>query len=263
MNPQAHAHPEPHPEESDFEPEPQGEGDEAPEPAAAATRAAPRPTGLRLGLTRCHVCGAVCPLPPPGGGAQDEAPQAQAGSPPCGRCGFPVHARRPDSLSRTTALMLTAAVLYIPANLLPVMHTETLLGAQNDTIMSGVLTLLHTGSWPLALVVFVASIVVPMLKLLALAMLVVTAALRVRWAPLQRTRLYRLIERIGRWSMLDIFVITLLVGLVQFRTVASVLPGPGALAFAAVVVLTMLASHSFDPRLIWDATDHQEPPSHE
>ncbi len=241
---QTHQHHPDHPEESDFEPEPDDEGDTGPGPAAAQPAHPPRLTGLRLGLTRCHVCGAVCRLPAAG------APAA-----PCERCGSAVHARRPDSLSRTTALMLAAAVLYIPANLLPVMHTESIFGAQDDTIMSGVLTLLHTGSWPLALVVFVASIVVPMLKLLALALLVVTAALRVRWAPLQRTRLYRLIEAIGRWSMLDIFVITILVGLVQFRTVASVLPGPGALAFAAVVVLTMLASHSFDPRLIWDAMD--------
>lgn len=185
--------------------------------------------------------------------AQDDEPPAPPQHPPCSGCGAAVHTRRPDSLVRTSALALSAAVLYLPANLLPVMHTESLLGSQDDTILSGVMVLLQTGSWPLALVVFVASVVVPMLKLLALLLLVVSTARRTAWRPLQRTRLYRLTETIGRWSMLDIYVITVLVGLVQFQTVATVLPGPGALAFAAVVVLTMLATQAFDPRLIWDA----------
>ncbi len=206
-------------------------------------------TGQSLGVTPCHVCGAQCPLP--------THPDSQADS--CERCGSPVHARRPDSLSRTTALLLAAAVLYIPANVLPVMHTQSILGAQNDTILSGVMVLLRTGSWPLALVVFVASVVVPLLKLLALGLLVFTTARRSIWAPLQRNRLYRVVEIIGRWSMLDVYVITVLVGLVQFRTLAWVLPGPGALAFAAVVVLTMFAAQSFDPRLIWDRANNMPP----
>lgn len=211
--------------------------------AVARTIDGPNPlTGQHLGITPCHVCGAQCPLP--------ALPDIPADS--CERCGSPVHARRPDSLSRTTALLIAAAVLYIPANVLPVMHTQSILGAQNDTILSGVLLLLRTGSWPLALVVFVASVVVPLLKLFALGLLVWTTARRSTWAPSQRHRLYRLVEIIGRWSMLDVYVITVLVGLVQFRTLAGVLPGSGALAFAAVVVLTMFAAKSFDPRLIWD-----------
>ncbi|MES2887344.1 MAG: paraquat-inducible protein A [Pseudomonadota bacterium] len=221
----------------------------APPPLPAT---APVPvTGRALGWARCSVCSTLsrATLPP----TEDDDPSDPPKHPPCASCGAAVHTRRPDSLARTSALALAAAVLYLPANLLPVMHTESLLGAQDDTIMSGVMVLLQTGSWPLALVVFVASVVVPMLKLLALLLLVVSTHRRTAWRPLQRTRLYRLTETVGRWSMLDIYVITVLVGLVQFQTVATVLPGPGALAFAAVVVLTMLAAQAFDPRLIWDA----------
>ena len=165
--------------------------------------------------------------------------------------------RHRRSLERALAYLLAGAILYVPANALPVMHTSSILGEEDDTIMSGVLVLLNTGSWPLALLVFFASIFVPVFKLVAIAMLVVTARRRSTWAPLQRTRLYRLVEFVGRWSMLDVYVITVLVSLVRFQGLATIVPGAGALAFASVVVLTMLAAQSFDPKLIWDATDHE------
>lgn len=174
---------------------------------------------------------------------------------PCPRCGGVVHLRIPRSLEKTSAFLVAAAVLYVPANLLPVMHSSNLLAEQDDTILSGVVYLIRSGSWPLALIVFCASIVVPLLKILAIGLLVWMSARRSTRHPLARARLYRVVEFIGRWSMLDIFAVTLLVALVRMGALASVLPGPGALAFAAVVVLTLLAADSFDPRAIWDPVD--------
>jgi paraquat-inducible protein A len=150
-------------------------------------------------------------------------------------------------------------VLYIPANVLPVMDTSSLFGAQTDTIMSGVVFLWVSGSWPLAVLVFVASIAVPMLKIISLIFLVLTAQLRWRWLPEKRTRIYRVVELVGRWSMLDIYVITILVALVQFSALATIMAGPGSIAFGSVVVLTMFSAMSFDPRLIWDPLE----PDHE
>jgi len=135
------------------------------------------------------------------------------------------------------------------------MHTASLVGDQDDTIMSGVVYFWTSGDWPLAVVVFVASILVPMLKLSVLALLAATAQRRSRWRPAERTGLYRLVEFIGRWSMLDVFVITLTVALVRFQSLAVITAGPGAVAFGSVVILTMLASRQFDPRLIWDPID--------
>jgi paraquat-inducible protein A len=163
-----------------------------------------------------------------------------------------LHTRKPDSLARSWALLIAAYVLYIPANALPIMYSSTLTGQQADTILSGVVYLWTSGSWPLAAVVFVASILVPLLKLMALTLLLASVQLGTRWRPLDRTRLYRLTELVGRWSMVDIFVVTMLVALVNLRPLAGVEAGPGAVAFGAVVVLTMLAAEAFDPRLIWD-----------
>jgi len=146
-------------------------------------------------------------------------------------------------------------VMYIPANLLPVMYTNSLFGTENDTILSGVVYLWTSGSWPLAIVVFVASIAVPMLKILALAYLAISTQLHSRWYAVQRTRIYRVVEFVGRWSMLDIYVITMLVALVQFQALATIQAGNAAIAFGAVVVLTMFAAMAFDPRLIWDEAE--------
>jgi len=194
---------------------------------------------IDAGLMTCEGCGLLC-----------RAPHASAMH--CPRCGQPLHWRKPNSISRTSALIIAAYILYIPANVLPIMTTRTLLGSQDDTIMSGVIFLWTSGSWPLAALVFFASIMVPLMKLIALTLLVISVQIDSRWQPLQRTRLYRLVEFVGRWSMLDIYVVTILVALVQLQALAAITPGPAAVAFGAVVVLTMAASITFDPRTIWD-----------
>lgn len=197
------------------------------------------PTARSCGLLGCECCGLV----------SDAAHLADAR---CPRCGFGLHALKPQSLQRTTAYLLAAVLLYVPANTLPIMATSSVVtGRESHTILGGILELLHTGSWDLALVVFIASIAVPILKIAALALLVVTAQRKSRWRQAERTSLYRLIETVGHWSMLDVFVVVLLVGMVRFGAFASVEPAAGLLAFGGVVVLTMLASASFDPRLIW------------
>jgi paraquat-inducible protein A len=192
-------------------------------------------TAASLGLLSCHTCALLSP-----GGAR------------CRRCGSPLHLRKPDSVSRSWAFLIASVVLYIPANILPVMETSSLFGAQRDTIMSGVVFLWKTGSWHLALIVFIASVLVPLLKMLAIGVLLVSVQRRWTWQPEQRIRLYRIVELIGRWSILDIYVVALLATLVQLRGFASIAAGPGAIAFGAVVVLTMLSGLAFDPRLIWD-----------
>lgn len=203
-------------------------------------------TAAARGLLRCDACDLLCRPAAPG----------LAGS--CPRCTAPLQARIRNSLLKTWALLLAAAILTIPANLLPIMVTRSLFSVQSDTIMSGVVFLWISGSHMLALLVFVASIVIPIFKLLALALLTLSVQRRSQWQPLQRARLYRLVEAVGRWSMLDIYVVALLVAVVHVQSFARVDAGPGATAFGAVVVLTILAAHSFDPRLIWDAmeTEH-------
>ncbi|HEX8989891.1 MAG TPA: paraquat-inducible protein A [Rhodocyclaceae bacterium] len=178
----------------------------------------------------------------------------------CARCGTRLEFRKADSIERTWALLIAAYALYLPANMLPIMETRSLFGMQQDTIMSGVAYLWHSGSWVLAVIVFVASVAVPLLKLLSLSFLLVSVQRRWQHHPLQRARLYRFLEAIGRWSMLDVYVVTILVALVHVQSLAAIRPGSGVLAFAAVVVLSMLATLSFEPRLIWDALD---PPSGE
>lgn len=197
-------------------------------------------TALRAGLWTCLVCEQLNRAP---GGAQ-------AGT--CARCGAAVHPRQPDSIRRSWAFVIAAIVLYVPANVLPVLHTGSLFGSQTDTILSGVVHLWRTGSGALAVIVFVASIVVPLAKIASLSFMLWTAQRRSAWRPATRARLYRATHWIGRWSMVDIFVGATLVALVQFRAFAAIEPGPGAIAFGAVVVMTMMASITFDPRTLWD-----------
>lgn len=199
-------------------------------------------SALACDLATCHVCGLLARL---------SAAHAD-GHAYCPRCAEPLHARRPDSLRRTRGLMYTAWFLLLPANLLPIMQTQTLGGLQQDTILSGVIYLWQHGAWPLSLIVFIASVAVPVAKLAALAVLVRAADGRSRLGAVELMRLYRVIEFVGRWSMLDIFVVTLLAALVRLQALATIEPGPGAIAFGAAVVLTMLATRAFDPRLIWD-----------
>jgi paraquat-inducible protein A len=170
----------------------------------------------------------------------------------CARCGNPLHRRKPESVQRTWALVIAAVLCYIPANTLPIMSVTSLGQTQSDTIMSGVIFLLQHGMWPLALIVFVASVFVPLLKILILILLLVSLQLGSTWRPRDRTRLYRITEAVGRWSMVDIYVVTILVALVRLGNLATIEAEPGAVFFAAVVILTMFAAMSFDPRLIWD-----------
>ena len=176
----------------------------------------------------------------------------------CTRCGALVHARRPNSLTRTWALLITAAILYIPANLLPIMTVSSLGQGDPSTIMSGVIQLMQHGMFPIAAVVFIASILVPTFKLVGIALLLFSVQRRQPLSARQRIVMYRFIEFIGRWSMLDIFVIAILVAVVNFGRLASVEANLGAIAFASVVILTMLAAVTFDPRLIWDNTESDD-----
>ena len=173
----------------------------------------------------------------------------------CTRCGGTVHGRHPNSLMRTWALLLTSAIFYIPANLLPIMTVNMLGKGEPDTIMSGVIALVQFGMFPIAAVVFIASILVPTFKLVGIGLLLYSVQRRLPLSPRQRVIMYRFIEWIGRWSMLDVFVIAILVALVNFGSLASIEPGYGAAAFATVVILTMLAALTFDPRLLWDNTE--------
>ncbi|MDG9924216.1 MULTISPECIES: paraquat-inducible protein A [unclassified Pseudomonas] len=172
----------------------------------------------------------------------------------CTRCGGHLHARRPNSIARTWALLITAAILYIPANVLPIMTVSFLGKGAPSTIMGGVLELIHADMLPIALVVFVASILVPTFKLVGIALLLYSVQRHQPMSAQQRILMYRFIEWIGRWSMLDIFVIAILVALVNFGNLASIQANLGAAAFATVVILTMIAAVTFDPRLIWDNT---------
>lgn len=176
----------------------------------------------------------------------------------CTRCGAIVHARRPNSIVRTWALLVTAMILYIPANLLPIMTVSTLGQGSPDTIMSGVITLMKHGMLPIAAVVFIASILVPTFKLVGIGLLLYSVQRHQPLSARQRILMYRFIEFIGRWSMLDIFVIAILVAVVNFGRIASVEANLGAVAFASVVILTMLAALTFDPRLIWDNTESDD-----
>jgi paraquat-inducible protein A len=197
-------------------------------------------------LCCCHVCSLVSRL------EQSSAPAH------CPRCGTLLHFRKPGSIARCWALLISAYILYIPANLLTMMETGSLFSYRRDTIMSGVVHLWKTGSWMIAAIVFIASITIPLLKLISLTLLLVSVQRRSNWRPRQRTRLYRLVELVGRWSMLDIYVVTLLAALVQLGAMATVKAGPAAVAFGAVVVLTMFASMQFDPRLIWDPLQKED-----
>jgi paraquat-inducible protein A len=175
----------------------------------------------------------------------------------CPRCDVPIHRRKPDSLNRTWALVVTAAILYIPANLLPIMTVTSLGQGSPDTIVSGVIELLHAGMWPVALLVFFASITVPVLKLVGLVYLLISVHRRSTARLRDRARMYRIIEGVGRWSMVDVFMIGILAALVALGNLATIEPGPGAIAFCAVVIVTILASMAFDPRLMWDALDER------
>jgi paraquat-inducible protein A len=199
----------------------------------------PGPAAADAPLVLCESCNLLAPM--------------RRRHEPCPRCGAARHTRKPESLVWTWALVISALILYIPANVFPVMTVISLGKGEPDTILSGVKTLFLAGMWPLALVVFFASITVPVLKITGLVLLLVTTHWRSRWRLRDRTVLYRIVENVGRWSMIDVFMISILVGLVRLGSLATIEPGVGAVSFAAVVIITMFAAEAFDPRLMWDA----------
>jgi paraquat-inducible protein A len=191
------------------------------------------------GVVSCHTCGMVS-LPHHHGDH-------------CPRCGSTLHVRKPNAIPRAWALLIAAAILYIPANYYPVLQLIQLGSGAPSTILGGVVELLDAGMWPLAALVFFASVAVPLLKVLGLGVLLVTTQMGVRTRLRDRTKLYGAVNAIGRWSMIDIFMETILVALVRFGAIVSIEPGYGAVAFCGVVILTMFAAEGFDPRLMWDA----------
>ncbi len=206
----------------------------------------PAPPGIRVGanareqdMTGCHVCGLINRVDAAGRGR-------------CRRCGDRVHTRAPNSLQNTLALLLLAGLLYIPANSLPITHTTRFGAEQGSTIIGGVVDFIQAGDVPIAVVIFAASVMVPIGKMLALAWLCWWARRPDRIDPLVGARMYRLIDFIGRWSMIDVFVVAILVALVRAESLMSVTPGPAALAFAGMVIVSMIAAMRFDPRLLWE-----------
>src|SRR5208282_6391502 len=199
-------------------------------------------TAMQHGLQSCGVCGLVSR---PAAGQEDGR---------CPRCDEALRFRKPESIHRTWAFLIAAAICYVPANLLPVLTTTTAAGAESDTILQGVVLLWSPTGWPLSLIVLFASIMIPSAKIVALGYLLITVRRGSIENNTQRIRMYRMVDLIGRWSMVDVFVDTFTVSLIQLQPLMSVEPAPGLFFFAAVVVLTMLAVESFDPRLIWDAT---------
>lgn len=172
--------------------------------------------------------------------------------PACARCRAPLRLRKTDTTGRVWAFLIAATILYIPANILPVMNVRLPTGSSSHTILGGVVELWRLGSWDLSIIVFIASVVVPMTKLFALGVLMIRREWRGPLVQRQRTRLYELVEFIGQWSMLDVFVVILLSSMANFPGVSQITAGAGAASFGAVVVLTMFAAMSFDPRLGWD-----------
>ena len=204
------------------------------------------PMAIQSGLALCKHCGLLSKLTH----GQESVY--------CPRCGNALTFRRHEAITRTWALIIAAAICYIPANLLPVMTSITLAGAHDDTIIDGVILLYVSGSWHLALIVLIASVIIPMAKISVLAYLLITVQRHSIKNNSERVQLYRFVAFIGRWSMLDVFVIGFVVALVQFKPLMAAEPRAGIFFFAAVVVLTLFASQSFDPRLIWDSSNTME-----
>jgi len=190
-------------------------------------------------MMSCHVCRLII--------AMSDDPHAH-----CPRCHNPVHVRKKGSVSTSWALLISAAMFYVPANVFPIMRTASLSSVDDNTILSGVAELWRAGSPGLAVIVFTASIVVPVLKFIIMGVLLVSVQRSSGFVARQRTKLYRFVELIGYWSMLDVFVVAILSALVHFKILSYVEPLPGVVYFGVVVVLTMLSAMSFDPRLIWD-----------
>ncbi|HTR09392.1 MAG TPA: paraquat-inducible protein A [Paraburkholderia sp.] len=202
------------------------------------------PRTQQLGLIACHACGLVCHHIV---GGNEHVP--------CPRCGTALHRRRPDSITRAWAFLIAGLIFYIPASMLPVMYTDLLGNGSDSTIMHGIVEFWKAGSWAIAFVIFIASVAVPCAKFLVLGLLLATTQRRSRWAMRERARLYRLVELVGYWSMLDVLVVAIVSALVKFQGLSDIEPRIGILFFGMVVIFTMLSAMNFDPRLIWDADE--------
>lgn len=200
-------------------------------------------SALAQGLQGCHICTAV---------ASSESSQCQI-------CGASMHAGWEGSIQHTWAWLITSIILYIPANFLPITYTRFLGKDTESTIFGGVILLWEHGSYPIAAVIFVASVLVPIAKILILAWLCISVQIQSSFALHQKTRLYRITEFVGRWSMIDVFVVAILVALIQLGNIMQFLPGAAAVAFAAMVATTMMAAISFDPRLLWAHSNESWP----
>lgn len=194
------------------------------------------------GLASCHLC---CKL----------VPEEQHH---CPRCGSETHLRDSNSMQKTVALLITACVLYIPANVYPIMLTDSLGTTEPSTIIGGVILLIKLGSVPVAAVIFIFSVMIPSAKLMAMFYLVWSVERGKRISPRQRSMMYRVTEFVGKWSMIDVFVVAILVALVNLGGLVVIRPGVAALAFAGVVIVTMVAAESFDSRLMWDAMEEED-----
>jgi paraquat-inducible protein A len=194
------------------------------------------PSALELDLAACHTCNKVADIK-----------QHQ-----CPRCGSALHARKQDSLARCLAYGIAGILAYIPANILPIMLVTQLGTEEKSTILGGVATFWEMKAYPVAITIFIASVMIPGLKFIALGILCATARGWITINPRHTNRIYYLTELVGRWSMVDVFVVAILVGLIQMGNLMSIEPGAAAIAFGLMVVLTMLSAHAFDPKLIWD-----------
>jgi paraquat-inducible protein A len=196
-------------------------------------------TAREAGLVACRRCTRVWSM----------------GQATCGRCGSPLVSRDLRSLSRVWAWWAAGLMAYVPANLYPMLETRTLFTVRSDTIVRGAIDILLHGNVGIAVIILVASVLIPIGKFVAIAFLALSVRSTSRVPARHRMRLYEVVEYIGRWSMIDVFVVAILSSLVQFNLVASVSPGPAALTFALSVIFTMLSAQAFDPRLIWDSIE--------
>jgi len=200
-------------------------------------------TAREMGLVACTRCTRVWP----GGTAR------------CGRCGHALQSRDPKSLQRVWAWWAVGLICYVPANMYPMLRTHTLVSDQQSTIVGGAVEIAQHGAWDIALVILTASVLIPIGKFIAVAGLAISVQRRTALNRVRRQQLYEVVEYIGRWSMIDVFVVAILSSLVQLGSVASISPGPASLFFALSVVFTMLAAESFDSRMIWDLDRDEDP----
>ncbi|MHA6326391.1 paraquat-inducible protein A [Roseivivax sp. CAU 1753] len=206
-------------------------------------RAGRRVTARDAGLVACRRCSRVWPI----------------GQARCGRCGSHLKSRDTNSLQKVWAWWLAGVIAYVPANLYPMLKTNTLVSNSESTIIGGAVEIAHHGSYGVAAIILIASVLIPVGKFLAIAFLALSSQRGTNVSPGTRTHMYELVEFIGRWSMIDVFVVAILSSLVQLSVVASIQPGPAALTFAISVICTMFSAQAFDPRLIWDAQRRDKP----